>query len=623
MIQVKYYLNGVEINSPANHKELAISILFDKDSPSAIVDINNFRFVNEDAEVVNNHINLGKTIGPGILEGMPFNIVASDGASTIKFERYIDFNDASNSYSRNDLTVSTKQRKEIDWFNDTADSFTFEYLAQQLNFINSSNYISIPYVINTVPNYREVIVCILGSVFISVQLGEAVEIIKGKIAGAANPFSSIGNALELALYIIYVITLLITLVKLIKDLIDLIIQPVKYHKGMYVKDILKKGCEYMALGFSSSILNSAPFDKMVLLPEKLENPKDAIDERILGFLEPKATQTGYLNGTFGDILRILKEMFNAKVVIQNNILYFERVDYNIGSSTWVVPDIRQDFYTYNVEDFKANYLIKFAIDINDKNTTQEYLGTILQATLEPKSVVNSDLKLLKELKRIDIPFALGKRKETLTIPEKIIDVFLTGISVVLNALIVVANAVIKLVNALGKIINVLNKVLDFFGFKGKLKAPDIQPIPKTDFGEVINDRIGMLMLENDVISVPKLILVNKGSMDRNNKIIADHKTYLSAKYLWDNFWSIDSFVPTTANAKGNQYIIKRIENVPFCFEDFEKVKNNSTIFDSMGRTCKIDKIDWNIWSQTASIEYRHNELYTSNLKISTYEGKGY
>lgn len=620
---VRYYINGVEINSPANHKDLSISVVFDQDSPSASIGLTNFRYVNEDADVINNYISDGIIGGTGIFEGLPFDILIQEGTSSVKLERYIDFSDASNTYSCYDLTVSTKEKQQIDWLNDVVDSYTFEYLYEQAKFFGDNKFISVPYVINTVPNYREVIVCIIGTTFIAVQLGEAVDVIKGKIASAANPFSSVGAALELAIYIIYVITLLITLVKLIKDIIDLIIQPVKYHKGMYVKDLFEIGCSYIGLDFSSNILEQHPFNKLFLLPEKLENPNDITDDRILGFLEPSSMQTGYPSITFGELIRAMKRMFNAKVVIKDNVLYFEHVDYVIGTSTYVIPDIRQDFYTYNVEDFNANYFIKFSIDVNDKNTTQEYLGTVFQATIEPITVNDSKLKLLKNLNRIDIPYALGKRKEKLTIPERIVDAFLTSISFILNALIVVSNAVISLVNALGKVIKVLNAILDFFGFKGKLKVPDIEPIPKVDLSSIINDRLGMLMLENDVIAIPKLLLIQEGSSVRQNKIVSNHKDYLSAKYLWENYWKYDSFVPTSSNPNANQWIIKRIEKVPFCLEDFEKVKQNNVIFDSEGNKCKIDELEWNVWDQLATITYRYNKLYTSNLKITTNEGQGY
>lgn len=622
MLNIIYYINGVSIKSPANHKELSLELNFDEDSPDCRLTTNKWRFVNENAKIINDYIAAGLTGSYGIFQGLPFDIVLQDGTSTETFKLYLDLTDEA-TFSSYEVNCIAKEYSKIQWLNDIADSFSFEYLHEETSYLPSSNFVAIPYVINTVPNYREVFLVIFAVTYIANQLYHEASYISEKLGEAGNPFQAVGSAIALSIHILYLITLLIALVKLINDIIDLIVQPVKYHKGMYAKDLIQCACDYLQLDFESTILKGITFNKLYILPEKLENPPDQDDERILGFLSPNADQKGYYNGTFGQLLRDLKSMFNAKIIIQNEVLKFERIDYNNSVESYTIPDIRQDFYSFNSDEINSNYLIEFRTDVNDRNTIQEYTGTIFQAIIQPLTVSNIKLKLMKGLKQVIIPFALGKRKEDLTLPEQLLDTFLTAIGAVLNVLIIAANAVIDLVNAIGKIIKVLSNILDFFGVDNNLEAPSIEPIPSVDFGSIINDRIGMLLLENDSVIVPKILMVEQGSIDRNTKLTSDHATVLSARYLYENFHYINSFAPYTGNPKGNQWKRIRIDKVPFTLSDFLKVKNNNRVFDSYGNTAKIENLQWNPWTQLATIEYRINYKYTNNLTVITNEGQGF
>ena len=126
------------------------------------------------------------------------------------------------------------------------------------------------------------------------------------------------------------------------------------------------------------------------------------------------------------------------------------------------------------------------------------------------------------------------------------------VGVIFNTLITVSNGVIAIVNAIGDVIDTLGNILSFFGIDNNLEGPDVDPIQPVDFGSILNDRIGMLMLENDSVLVPKMLLVERGSNDRANKIYSTHKWYLSAKYLWNNYHYVNSFVPSASLPNANQ-----------------------------------------------------------------------
>ena len=125
---------------------------------------------------------------------------------------------------------------------------------------------------------------------------------------------------------------------------------------------------------------------------------------------------------------------------------------------------------------------------------------------------------------------------------------------------------------------------------------------------VFGTRIGTLSIEKDTFLVDKLIAVKIGSNEKLNRVAEDNLEKINSEYLYDNFHFVNSGVPTDDNPNGNQW--KRYTaRVSFCKEDFDLVKNNNLIFDTNGRTAKIESLRWNVFSKTADINYRVNELF--------------
>jgi hypothetical protein len=622
MQRVDYFINNKSV-TPINHKELAIELNFDRDSPDAKLSTNKWRFTDENADEINKHFNDGLNNGVGIFEGIPFDIVVSDGNNSVKFEQYLNLVDDDTVISCEEVECGSEEKGKIEWLNTIADSFTFEYLHEITGFLPDTKFIAVPYVINSVPNYKDALIASIATIFIAEQIKKATAELAGLVSAAANPFSAPSEALRAAFLILYLITLIISLVKLIKDILDLLIQPVKYHSGMYVKDLINSACQYLGLTFQSTLL--APnWDKLFILPRKLENPPDPKDNRILGFLKfDKTKQVGYYEGTFGDLLRALKSAFNAKIIMQNGKLIFERKDFNTSGAIYKIPDLYSPTFGTNASEIKSNLLIEFLVDVNDKNTIQNYKGTSYQVQQTPIKVTNKDMVLIQNYENVTIPFALARAKTSLTLPEKIVDVFLTGVSGIMNGLIKVVNGMISVVNGIAKALNSIKKVLNLIGIKVNIKLNPIKKIQAINFGQIINDRIGMMVLENDAVMVQKMMLIDVGGTNRGNKLNANNQTQLAAKYLYDNYHFINSFAPSAALPNANQWIRKRIENAPFCFDDYLLVKNGNKIIAPDGSIAKIESLKWNIWDQKADIEYRINKLYTNNLKLTTSEPKGY
>ncbi len=689
-MNIQFYLNDVAVDAPANWQSLLIELNFDADAPDARVTINNWEWIRENSDTINSWIADGLTGGVGIFEGIPFRIeIGKSGTIEQLYNGYLDL--STSQIECNQVTATAKERLGIDYINDIADSFTFEYIQSQRPF--SANYVYVPYVISTKPSSTEAILAAVSLITLIIELENALKAFLNYIIGLE--VFAWEDLFKIILHIAYISFLFLTILKITQDMFNAIIQPVKYHAGMKIIDLCTVGSDWMGFDFASeTILELEEFADLVLLPQKYNIEVNDDIDFLQGFTNaanlalPTGTQLGssnhqqeqgYYNGTFGQLLRDLKTMFNAKVIIQESstgdrpTLRLERVDYSTSQDLYNLPPIdNNDSYRFNVNDFNANYLVEFSLDSADKNTYQPYVGTVYQSTAKPSTIDNPDLVIMKGLNSVSIPFALGKRKTTQTIPEKIllpiiieIEQIINFFSVAVNSLIFAAwlagnimitqiNNIIDAVNSLPGGANIPNVNSQLLG-----DIPDLPLIPLSEIVSAGDDRIGMLLLENDFINVPKIIKIDAvadqsdsvnpfdftqgiagfefsfddftnyvlgislSSIDYGaNKVNSDNATILSAENIYKKFHYINSFVPTDVSDTDdnpltpqlhNQWKLYEFENVPFCFEDYLKVKNDNKIIfvDKFGL---VEGIEWNIFNETAKITFRVNELYTLNLE---------
>lgn len=622
-LKTNFLLNNNNVSTPNNYKELSIELNFDNDENNQSVSITEWEFgvgiqnSNDGAYATNDFIGKGLIGGVGVGEGMPFELQLEYGGNIeTLFDGYIDLWDATIDCEK--VTATATEKGGVDWLRGAANGVTFEYLYEEAKTIKESDFVSVPYVINSIPNYRDVILMLL-TIFVTVQtIKKEITDLNSDITDAANPITGITGVLKVVLRVLYIATLLITVIKLILDVVKLIIQPIKYHKGMYLKTLAEKGAEYFGLEFKSSILDSAPFNKAVILPQKFQTFDDK--EGVFGFTNSStATDLGYFSGTYGGFLQLLKTMFNGKIIMSDGVLRLERKDYTTSSPKYILPNVERNSYTLNKEDFISNLFIEFQTDLNDKNTIQEYDGTAAQIQTTYKNVTNKDMVLLSGFQRQSIPLALGKRKTELTVPEKFVKTLGKVIDPVIGALITVVNAVIKVINALIKAISKLVKALKKIGIKLKFEPEPIKEIKYTPLAELIDNRIDMLKVENDWLNTPKIILIDEKSTPRNTKLNSSNESVLNSLYLYNNFWFVNSFDSSINGSNANQY--KKYEvDVPFCYDDYLLVKNDNALRDG-DSTGKIDSLLWNVDAQRATIKYRINELYSDNFKTKIIDSK--
>lgn len=629
MVQTLFYINNSQVEQPKNMAGFCIELNYGKDQfpQGNVVSITNFEWVRENYDWFMTYINSGLTGGLGIFEAPAFRIDLFDGTTTkTVFDGYIDLTQGLQVKDRIKLTAKATSHATVDWINEVASSFTFEYLASlpagAPGRITNANYRYIPYVNNSVPNYQQAAIATLMVYTIEQAIQKEIESIIGIVADCVGYFTTIPAIVKLIVKIAYLIILIITLIKLIKDLIKFIISPVKYHAGMYVKDLLAKGCEYLGMTFESDIYTAgSAFLYEFIIPPKYYNPVNATDNSLLGFMTPAPNeQVGWWKGTFGSLLDAIKTKYNAKIVVTtDNRVILIRKDKNAQAPVYQLPDLYIPEYTYNTDELKANTLIEFQTDTTETNTLQNYSGTIFQVICQPAIVQNQAFVMMKNFDQITVPFARASKKTGLTVPEKLIDDFLEIFDSIANVIVTVVNTIIGIVN---DIIALIKKIFRLLGLN--LNIPEIPTMEELSLGTLMDNRIGMMVLSADNFNVPKIFLLTEGSESKYNKISTNNDLWECAKTCWDGFYYVNSFIPTqlqpsyTDRPTGNQFIKKNYPKYEFTWQNFLDVVQNNRCYAADGTEAVLESLKFypNGVNESGTAEgvFRFGKIYTLNLK---------
>ncbi len=625
--RVKYYLDDIEINPPNNYQELEIELNYDSDGNQQALSVNEWEFGVGDPAAGNDGMIMCRNqfsdqAGIGVVQGKPFRITIDDEDNTTYdlFNGYVDLWKAK--YERGKITASAVQAGEIDWLNDYADSFTFEYL-YSIGFFGSDKFVPVPYVIVKKQDAFEIVMTMVTIFVLTDKLISQVKEVAQLATGSANPFE-MSTVARLILQILYIIVLFISLITLLLKLFYIMMPPVKFHNTMYVRDLFQIACDYMGLKFRSSILLAHPFDKLVIMPEKFNLTENkGLFAGVAGDLKNNNEKTGFFKGTFGDLIRQMKTMFYGKIVIKDGYLYFERYDFRLGNDGIKVPYSfnNEQTFTLNYDDFFSTMILSFMPDLADRHTVQEYTGTSVQVTQTAKTSIDQRMSLLRNLKEDRIQFALAKRKTELTIIEEIVGGFLTAMDVVLGIIIVGLNLAIIAINILIMIINKVIKSLAVIGIVLKIQLKPIKKIQKPKFGAAVKNRIGMVKMESDFVAVPKIFLIEQASNPKSTKMHALNESVVNARYLFENFHYHKSFVSMNGRPD-NQYLLRESEKFPFSFKEYEQSLSNNAIFTPDGLEGEMISLKFNPTKQYATCTYKVRKHYLSNLKLEIYEPSG-
>lgn len=692
----KFKLLGQPVN-PVNRSEITLEVNHDQESvinqPKPHVGINNLYFAREDILKIMNYLNNP----PGITEGALFEIDITEKGLTETVTMYLNLMEGLKR-SNDGIEATVKMLDSLDHLEDQVDGFTLESMYNETGVVPfvvdgipyqsyqqflDKRCIYIPYVLSTVPNGRDAFMALFSIIYCTIELTKAIKM----VTQWAAPMAGIGVVAaiaQLVLEVVFCIALIAAIIALIVHLFNCLIQPVKYHGAMLLIDMLKIVSVKLGRNFQSSVWNIYPWNQVAYLPEKF-NPIEDIPNTFTifgvslggfqktGFTNPgyatpsvhnsgtTSIQKGYLNGTGGDVFRLVKKICNGKIILPNNTtdLLLERRDFYPAATPYQLPDIRQDWNGYNTEELFANILLRFADDLNDKNCIDHidlagnpfYTGTILQATHSQIITVDKRLQLLKGLREIQIAAARGVGKDKLNLIEKIhqevvkifeaivgavaitaINVVILSINVVialLNAIIAILNLMFIIINSIISVVNaIVNAISSLFGGSGVGSWSGltlVQWVPFTGFipYQPLNlfdytGRLDALLLENDMVSTPKLLLVDTtrseftaaggySGQQRIAYLAQNNASVINAGFLWNSFYFIDAFVGAVNNrfTKISPALNKDGEKNPvlLTLADFKNLVSNPKIKDNFAEDVITDSVQWRIGDESGRAEF--------------------
>ena len=618
-MQVIDYINGVKVNNPVNNDDVALEINFQPGDNDVSLSTFSFEWAENEAKILTDYLKNGVSGGKGITMGLPHRREIVENGKTLNvLDGYIDL--ASAQWDRDFVTADTKERAGLEWVTEVADGIDFQTLYNQ-GFLTDNDKVFVPYVISSVPNYKDIMITTLTLVSIGIWIKQSVKEITAEGTKLSTIIDALGGIIGLIAAIIYAIFLVISIVKLILDLVALVISRVKYAASMSVNRQIEAACNYLGLKYSSAILQDTTFNRLHIIPEAFAAPVTQADDRIKGYLfGNKIEQTGYYTGTFGDLLRRITGMFNLRIVSSAKGLELLPMLKPLTSANFTIPDYYIPQFTTNASNLVSNLELRFETDMVDLNTIDNYKGTIMQAQLAHPSLSKAErkLQLLKGFNQVSFGFSRAIRKEKLTQPEEALDTLLDVIGAVVGALIKAANAVIGLVNKIMEKLRNVKRVLGRIGIDIKV---DFDPVPTLDdpnLGDIIENRIGMMLLDKDQIGNAKIVLLNVNSDMRKTKIAVDNNAQLNALNLYNVFHKSKSFAPGKESAQRYIYNVPKVEmnlNDVLTVMDEGNVRFKNKIME-------VVSCSWNSGSRLADFVVKERKNYTTNLVETLTEPDG-
>ena len=618
-MQVIDYINGVKVNNPVNNDDVSIEINFQPGDNDVSLSTFSFEWAENEAKILTDYLKNGVSGGKGITMGLPHRREIVENGKTLNvLDGYIDL--ASAQWDRDFVTADTKERAGLEWVTEVADGIDFQTLYQK-GFLTDNDKVFVPYVISSVPNYKDIMISTLTLVSIGIWIRQSVKEITAEGLKVGTIIDSFGGIIGLIAAILYAIFLLISIVKLILDLVALVIHRVKYAASMSVNRQIEAACNYLGLKYSCAILQDTNFKRLHIIPEAFAPPVTQPDDRIKGYLfGNKIEQTGYYTGTFGDLLRRITGMFNLRIVSSAKGLELLPMLKPLTSANFTIPDYYIPQFTTNASNLVSNLELRFETDMVDLNTIDNYKGTIMQAQLSHPRLSKAErkLQLLKGFNQVSFGFSRAIRKEKLTQPEKTLDALLDTIGAVVGALIKAANAVIGIVNKIMEKLRNVKRVLGRIGIDIKV---DFDPVPTLDdpnLGDIIENRIGMMLLDKDQIGNAKIVLLNVNSDMRKTKIAVDNNAQLNALNLYNVFHKSKSFAPGKESAQRYIYNVPKVEmnlNDVLTVMDEGNVRFKNKIME-------VVSCSWNSGSRLADFVVKERKNYTTNLVETLTEPDG-
>lgn len=568
-------INGTVVN-PVNAGSVGFRANFGDRIDELALSVDNLEFTYEEYQnVIAPHL---QTLG--FFEGLPINATAVPrfgAGQNVTVNYYLDFqeNPVFKNYT---VEFAVKKRKGTDQFWEKADGTSFELINKTLQFPT----FQCPYVI-VKDNQAELAISMAITLYLMVK--ETIEATKQLVSDIVDLIGSvtpnvgfginfdIGDVIAKVLKVIaqlaYVALLLVAVINLSKQLFELIFPKIRYFSACKVKDLLRIGAQYLGYQFSSTLLDSIP--GLTLMPKPLQKQSkkwfDFTQNDLTNAFNKGYPTSSDTTPTLGSLLEAIRVQFNGRVRIIGNVVHLERRDYwstitqNAINPALAIQEEAQDRWTVNVNEAWKRFYIHYQTDISDLHTFDNFEGVDAEYSAEPVSFQNDDLFNIRGLIDVNIPFALGARKNSLNWLEKLVK----------------------------EIFKTVDKVINTFGGNSSLASK-------------IENRIGVLMISQQYFSTTKMLYTIAGKQPEN------YLSYIRASQLYNKYHYIDQI-------ELNGFKIREDVPVAVTHQDFVSLLNNNYA-EINGLICEIQSFEYIEDSSTMTISYREPYNYAGG-KVKT------
>lgn len=580
-----HYINNIQI-TPRNRTEIGLISDFSGNPDELSLNTETIILPREAKGIVDQHI-----ASVGLFQGIPYKVTMDGGVS---LDYMIDLTDGVK-VRQHEIEVKLKRRRYLDDFRSQADGLSFEYMVSQgvqfpvrqiPYFVVKDNQLeqTLQLAIVTYMMTKELIQAVRDTATAIANVVEASTPITGLSPAGPVVSYNIGAIIRASLLavaqIVYTGALLVAVVKLGFQILTTMFPPKRNFLGTRFIDLLEKSCEFMGYTFASSTID----EKWVICPVPLVRDADSIFDKVVSAVSPAynkgyptASDTTPTLGTFIDALEI---MFNARLIVQNNQVRIERRDWLQNQSTSnIIPSLslqadRDDEFTYlttNGEVWKR-YYIHYQTDFTDLHTCEGevYGAHDVEFSTEPLfPVTDSQLLTIRGLNDVNIPFALARRKDKLTIVE------------------ILAKGLLAVVDG----------VTGIFG-------------GGTSYVAQINSRKDAIRISQQYFAVTKVMYAVEGEFATGGFVQRpDYLDYCGAQALWNGYHYINDIME-------NDWVLRENVRVRLTAQEFVTLQSNNFVLLD-GVVVEILKIEWIDEKSWAQISYRTRGNWAQNKTYVT------
>jgi hypothetical protein len=324
--------------------------------------------------------------------------------------------------------------------------------------------------------------------------------------------------------------------------------------------LIEVGCAHLGFTVESNFLNE--IRPLTFLGAPLRSTEGSIFREIflpntLAFTDGFPNEADSIP-TLGEAIKKLEELYNLRSVVEDGVFKLERDEFFTQINSEPIPlayneqSSKLEQRSFN-QDFWKRKLFVWTKDFKDTNTYDDTKGHIMEVDTSVTTSPDRAIQLLKGLERINNPFSLGTRKDSLSFAEKSL--------------------------------KTLAKAVDLFT-GGSLASK-------------INNRVGVLQLSEQYFSNNKLLWMD------GNRISVNHREKLSAKNIINTYHDTKDVSVTTREVIEDMPIrMTEDEFLLFSQQNLAKLNNNLTI--------KILSLQWSELEHEASCSFEVDSLFNVN-----------